>query len=58
MAIAKEVLSLGIDAESNEPLPDHGRLDLISSHEERVRLRELAAETPGTSWDQLLTPGD
>jgi 4'-phosphopantetheinyl transferase EntD len=52
--MARDVLSLGIDAESNEPLPDHGMLDLIASHEERVRLRELAAGTPGINWDRLL----
>lgn len=50
----KDAASLGIDAEPDEPLPDHGMLDLIASDEERVRLRELAAGTPGTSWDRLL----
>ena len=54
VATAKDVLSLGMDAESNEPLPDQGMLDLIASHDERGRLRELAAGTPGVSWDRLL----
>lgn len=36
------------------PLPNHGMLDLIASHEERVRLRHLAAGKPGVSWDRLL----
>jgi 4'-phosphopantetheinyl transferase EntD len=54
VAAAKDVVSLGIDAEPNEPLPDHGMLDLIASHSERVRLRELATGSPGTSWDRLL----
>lgn len=54
VAAAKDVVSLGIDAEPNEPLPNDGMLELIASHEERVRLRELATGTPGTSWDRLL----
>jgi 4'-phosphopantetheinyl transferase EntD len=51
---ANDVLSLGIDAEPNEPLPDDGMLELIASPAECVRLRELAAATPGVSWDRLL----
>lgn len=54
VALAKDVVSLGVDAEPNEPLPNDGMLDLIASHEERVRLRELAIGTSGTSWDRLL----
>jgi 4'-phosphopantetheinyl transferase EntD len=54
VASAKDVVSLGVDAEPDEPLPDHGMLDLIALEQERVRLRELAARTPGTCWDRLL----
>ena len=54
VTLAKDAVSLGIDAEPDEPLPDHGMLDLIASDEERARLRELAAGMPGTSWDRLL----
>ena len=54
MSAAGDVLSLGIDAESDEPLPDDGMLDLIATREERARLRALAAAAPGTSWDRLL----
>jgi 4'-phosphopantetheinyl transferase EntD len=54
VALTKDVVSLGVDAEPDEPLPDSGMLDLIALQEERVRLRELAAGTPGTCWDRLL----
>jgi 4'-phosphopantetheinyl transferase EntD len=54
VTLTTDVASLGIDAEPDEPLPDHGMLDLIGSGEERARLRELAAGTPGTNWDRLL----
>jgi len=51
---ANDALSLGIDAEPDEPLPDDGMLKLIASPAECVRLRELAAATPGVNWDRLL----
>jgi 4'-phosphopantetheinyl transferase EntD len=54
VALMKDVASLGVDAEPDEPLPDHGMLNLIASHKERVRLAELAARVPGTNWDRLL----
>jgi 4'-phosphopantetheinyl transferase EntD len=54
VAFTKDVVSLGVDAEPDEPLPDSGMLELITLREERVRLRELAAGTPGTCWDRLL----
>jgi 4'-phosphopantetheinyl transferase EntD len=54
VTLTRDVASLGIDAEPDEPLPDHGMLDLIASGEERARLRALAAGVPGTSWDRLL----
>jgi 4'-phosphopantetheinyl transferase EntD len=54
VALSTDVVSLGVDAEPDEPLPDSGMLDLISLQDERVRLRELATGTPGTCWDRLL----
>jgi 4'-phosphopantetheinyl transferase EntD len=51
---AKDVLSLGVDAEPDEPLPDDGMLDLIARPAERARLGNLAAGTPGVNWDRLL----
>jgi 4'-phosphopantetheinyl transferase EntD len=54
VALATDVVSLGVDAESDEPLPDHGMLEMIASREERARLRELAAGRPGICWERLL----
>jgi 4'-phosphopantetheinyl transferase EntD len=54
VARAEDVLSLGIDAEPDEALPDPGMLELIALAEERARLGQLAAMRPGTSWDRLL----
>ncbi len=54
VGLTRDVASLGVDAEPNEALPDHGMLELIALDEERVRLDELAAGMPGISWDRLL----
>ncbi|MGD0703126.1 MAG: 4'-phosphopantetheinyl transferase superfamily protein [Trebonia sp.] len=54
VALTKDVLSLGIDAEPDEALPDRDMLNLIALEEERARLGELAATLPGTGWDRLL----
>lgn len=54
VARASDFVSLGVDAEPDEALPDHGMLELIALDEERVRLGELAAAVPGISWDRLL----
>jgi 4'-phosphopantetheinyl transferase EntD len=54
VALTKDVVSLGVDAEPNEALPDDGILDLIARGEERARLAGLAARMPGICWDRLL----
>lgn len=54
MALMRDVVSLGVDAEPNEALPHQDMLKLIALDEERVRLAELAACMPGISWDRLL----
>ena len=54
VALTRDVVSLGVDAEPNEALPDHGMLEVIARGEERVRLSELAAGIPGICWDRLL----
>jgi enterobactin synthetase component D / holo-[acyl-carrier protein] synthase len=54
VALTRDVVSLGVDAEPNEALPNHGMLELIALDQERARLGELAAGTPGISWDRLL----
>jgi 4'-phosphopantetheinyl transferase EntD len=53
-ALTRHVVSLGLDAEPDEPLPDHGMLELIALEDERARLSELAAAMPGVCWDRLL----
>ncbi|MGW0436441.1 4'-phosphopantetheinyl transferase family protein [Micromonospora sp. NPDC003197] len=50
---AAEVVTVGIDAEPHEPLPD-GVLDAISLPEERDTLRRLAEVRPDVHWDRLL----
>ncbi len=54
VALTRDVVSLGVDAEPNEVLPDPGMLELIALGQERARLAELAAELPGICWDRLL----
>jgi 4'-phosphopantetheinyl transferase EntD len=54
VAMTRDVVSLGVDAEPNEALPDDGMLTLIAREAERVRLAELAAVVPGICWDRLL----
>ncbi|MBT2479351.1 4'-phosphopantetheinyl transferase [Streptomyces sp. ISL-94] len=49
-----DALSIGCDAEPNEPLPDPGILELISLPQERARVRALAARRPAVCWDRLL----
>ncbi len=44
VALTRDVVSLGVDAEPNEALPDHGMLELIARDSEaRPRLAKLAA---------------
>jgi 4'-phosphopantetheinyl transferase EntD len=53
VASARDVTTIGLDAEPDQPLPDDV-LKLISLPGERALLRDLAAAAPGTSWDRLL----
>jgi 4'-phosphopantetheinyl transferase EntD len=48
------VLTIGVDAENDEPLPDRV-LDLVAVAGEQERLRQLAATAPRTCWDRLLS---
>jgi 4'-phosphopantetheinyl transferase EntD len=54
VALTRDIVSLGVDAEPNEALPGHGILKSIALAEERDRLTELSAKMPGISWDRLL----
>jgi 4'-phosphopantetheinyl transferase EntD len=53
LAHATDIVSLGIDAEPNGPLPA-GLLADIARPEERQALGELRRTTPGICWDRLL----
>jgi len=53
VALVRDVVSVGVDAEPNDALPD-GVLDRISLPQERAWLPGLAAAAPGVSFDRLL----
>jgi enterobactin synthetase component D / holo-[acyl-carrier protein] synthase len=53
VARARDLASLGIDAEPNQPLP-HRVLPRIALASERAMVRELAASEPRVCWDRLL----
>jgi enterobactin synthetase component D / holo-[acyl-carrier protein] synthase len=53
VARAADMVTVGVDAEPNQPVPD-GVLDIVASDEEQARLRDLAAVAPGVCWDRLL----
>jgi 4'-phosphopantetheinyl transferase EntD len=53
IARARDLLTIGVDAEPNQPLPD-GLLGDIALPQERERLRDLARQVPATHWDRLL----
>ena len=53
VARAEDMLTMGLDAEPDEALPD-GVLDRIAVAEERAWLRETGTRRPGVSWDRLL----
>jgi len=46
-------ITIGVDAEPNEALPD-GVTDVVASAAERARLTRLAADRPQVCWDRLL----
>ena len=53
VAPASELLTVGVDAEVDDPLPD-GLIGDIALPEERRWIEAAAAADPGTSWDRLL----
>jgi 4'-phosphopantetheinyl transferase EntD len=53
VARAGEPVSLGIDAEPHDTLPD-GVRDMVTVAEERDMLARLAVVAPGVHWDRLL----
>jgi enterobactin synthetase component D / holo-[acyl-carrier protein] synthase len=53
VARAQDVLTVGLDAEPDDALPD-GVLDRIAGPEEQAWLRQTGALISGPSWDRLL----
>jgi 4'-phosphopantetheinyl transferase EntD len=53
VARAEDMLTLGVDAEPDDRLPDRV-LGAIASPEEQAALDALASAAPGPSWDRLL----
>jgi 4'-phosphopantetheinyl transferase EntD len=53
LAPRTDLLTVGIDAEPNEPLPA-GLLADVALPDERRRLAGLAVAVPGVNWDRLL----
>ncbi|WP_327303698.1 4'-phosphopantetheinyl transferase superfamily protein [Streptomyces sp. NBC_01298] len=54
VARAGDMLSVGIDAEPNEPLPSAGTLALVTLPEEREWLARRQVLRPEVCWDRLL----
>jgi 4'-phosphopantetheinyl transferase EntD len=53
VARADQIVTIGVDGEPNEPLPD-GVLESVSSAGERATLARLTADHPEVCWDRLL----
>ncbi|MFI9200276.1 4'-phosphopantetheinyl transferase [Streptomyces sp. NPDC053048] len=54
VAHAADMLTIGLDAEPNQPLPNGGVRELVTRPEEHGWLARLAAERPGVCWDRLV----
>jgi 4'-phosphopantetheinyl transferase EntD len=54
VGLTSDIVSLGVDAEPNEPLPEGGMLKVIANDSERAYLGDLAVRIPGICWDRLL----
>ena len=53
VARASDVLTIGVDAEPNDSLPERV-LQLVSLPAERTMVRDLATAVPSICWDRLL----
>ena len=49
----RDVLTIGLDAEPHDALPD-GVLGAVASGDEQARLAALAIAAPGVRWDRML----
>jgi 4'-phosphopantetheinyl transferase EntD len=53
LARGDDVVTIGVDAEPNEPIPPEV-LELVADDAERAWVTELRAAAPQVSWDRLL----
>ena len=53
VARGRDVITIGLDAEPHDTLPD-GVLGAVASHGEQVRLATLASARPDVCWDRML----
>jgi 4'-phosphopantetheinyl transferase EntD len=53
VAREQEIVTIGLDAEPHDKLPD-GVLGAVSSQQERARVAALAAARPDVCWDRML----
>jgi 4'-phosphopantetheinyl transferase EntD len=53
VARVADLITIGIDAEPNEPLPDRV-LDIVALPPERAMVAALASSVPDVAWDRLL----
>ncbi|TPQ17324.1 4'-phosphopantetheinyl transferase family protein [Streptomyces sporangiiformans] len=54
VGFAEDLVTVGVDAEPNRPLPDADVLEAVTIAEERTMLAGLAARQPDVRWDRLL----
>ena len=53
VALDRDVVTIGVDAEPNGPLPD-GVLEVVASADEQAGLAALHASAQGVCWDRML----
>jgi 4'-phosphopantetheinyl transferase EntD len=53
VAHARDIVTIGLDAEPHEDLPD-GVLGAVASAAEQARIAALSAASPGVCWDRML----
>ncbi|MFE5630575.1 4'-phosphopantetheinyl transferase [Streptomyces sp. NPDC056470] len=54
VALACDVVAVGIDAEPDAPIPTRGARALVTVDEERAHIADLGGRRPDVSWDRLL----
>lgn len=54
VARSADILTIGLDAEPNGPLPNDGVRELVTRPEEHGWMARLSAERPDVCWDRLV----